>query len=131
MNYPALMFWFNAVHAIFTLCLAFFAWRVAKQKATESRFRKLEAEMAERATKKDLVSLRCEIEDGCELHQRRVAAMELATARMPTQVQIDSLQKSIVDLSGALSNTQGRLEGVNRAVDLINEFLINQGGAKK
>lgn len=33
-------------------------------------------------------------------------------------------------INSGVSKIEGRLEGINRAVDLVNEFLINQGGRK-
>lgn len=40
---------------------------------------------------------------------------------LPSQQSIDQLNKNIGEL-------KGRIDGLSRAVDLMNEFLINQGG---
>ena len=134
-DYPALMFWFNIFQFLFTAAVAWYVRRVAKQKATETRFQKIEDHMETLATAKDLKTVCDDITSGCQAHHARTAKVEAAASSMrielnhlPTQRQIEALNGSIMALSGELQNTQGRLEGINRAVDLINEFLINQGG---
>lgn len=144
-NYPALQFWFNIIQFILTGLLALYVHRVSKQKAAESRFKKMEANVSGLPTKTDLETLKGEICGNCEKHQDRTDDIEKRTAlvemrtlelkveldHLPTQNQFNELNKSISSLSSELQNTQGRLEGINRAVDLINEFLINQGGGTK
>ncbi len=136
-DYQALMFGFNIFQFLFTAAVAWYVRRVAKQKATETRFRQLEENMAKLPTSTDLDQLRGALATGCRQHKARTTAVEAGTAalrveldHMPTQQQFMALNTSIAALSGELRNTQGRLEGINRAVDLVNEFLINQGGAK-
>jgi len=136
-NYQALMFWFNIFQFLFTAAVAWYVRRVAKQKATENRFRLIEANMAKLPTVKDLDQMRDALVTGCRQHKARTSAVEASAAalrieldHMPTQQQFMALNTSIAALSGELRNTQGRLEGINRAVDLVNEFLINQGGGK-
>ena len=147
-DYTALMFWFNIFQFLFTAAVAWYVRRVAKQKTTETRFRKIEANITQFATAKDLDELQAvtaqnltavqdKISAGCQAHQMRTSKVEATAAalrieleHLPTQQQFEALNGSITALNGELKNTQGRLEGINRAVDLINEFLINQGGAK-
>ena len=145
-DYQALMFGFNVFQFICTGLVAWYVRRVAKQKATEKRFQELEANIEKLATTKDLDSLekktveklaalKDEITSGCLAHHARTTKVESETsslrielARLPTQRQIEALNASISKLNGELQKTAGRMEGVNRAVDLMNEHLINQGG---
>lgn len=126
-GYPAAQFWFNVVQFVFTGLVALYVRKVSKHKATENRFKKIEETIAGVPTR-----------ESCARHEERTAATERHTLRiqaeldhLPTQKQMNELNKSIAALSSELKNTQGRLEGINRAVDLINEFLINQGSGAK
>ena len=144
-NYPALQFWFNVVQFTLTGLLALYVRRVAKQKSAENRLCQLEDNVAQLPVKADLKSLKTEICTNCEKHQsqtaaikKRTSAVEMRTAELrieldhlPTQTQFNELNRGIAALNSELKNTQGRLEGINRAVDLINEFLINQGAQGK
>ena len=145
-DWPALQLAFNIFQFLVTVALAWYVRRVAKQKTTELRFKNMEDAIAERAMKSEVTRLRTDIAAGCAQHQTDIAAgcarhqarttqleSDAATLRveldhLPSQAQFGELNKSILALNGELQNTQGRLEGINRAVDLINEFLINQGG---
>jgi hypothetical protein len=132
-NYPAWQLLFNIIQGILTGVLFIYTRRVAKQKATEQRFKQLEDQIGETVTSKDFDDLKSHIDAGCQQHQVRTSVIERHTAELrielehlPTQKQFDELNRSILSLSGELRNTQGRLEGINRAVDLINELLINR-----
>jgi chromosome segregation ATPase len=132
-NVPAWQLTFNLVQGLLTLALFFYTRRVARHKAAEERLRALEERMDGGVSVNDLALLREEIKANCARHQERTLGVERRTAdlrieleHLPAQRQIDELNKSINALFGELKNTQGRLEGINRAVDLINEFLINR-----
>lgn len=133
-NYPTLQFWFNVLQALLTAALFIYTRRVARQKAAEERIKHLEERVAGAATSASIDELRDELGAGCRSHMERTSVVEITQAKlqielenMPGRKQFDELNKSILSLNGELRNTQGRLEGINRAVDLINEFLINQG----
>ncbi len=65
---------------------------------------------------------------------KRFAALEERTAKLETRSPECKYHQGFEDrldrMNGGISKIDGRLEGINRAVDLINEFLINQGGKK-
>ena len=125
-NYTALQFWFNVMQALATLALFLYTRRMGKQKASEDRIRSIEKALSEKQSASN-----------CEKHGLRMSAIETRVSEinieldhLPTQRQISELNQGINNLSGELRVTQGRLEGINRAVDLMNEFLINQGKQK-
>jgi chromosome segregation ATPase len=109
--------------------------RVAKIKGDEQRLKSIETAIGERV-KADEIEKQLKMRDErCAQHHQRTTSAEMRAERLqeqvahlPTQTQLDSLKVAITSLSGDLQNVQGRLGGINRAVDLINEFLINQGG---
>lgn len=45
---------------------------------------------------------------------------------LPSKKEFNQLTKDMSSLSSELSEFKGRLEGINRAVDLMNEYLINR-----
>jgi len=60
-------------------------------------------------------------------NERMILDLKTRFECMPTERQIEDLSHEMRGLTKELSETKGRLSGLNRAVDLINEFLINQG----
>lgn len=135
-NYQALQFWFSIVQGVLTLLMFLYVRRVARQKANEQRLKKIEDELIQRVKPGDLAKLKTEMNLSCEKHKVSTAHIESRTTELKTELgglpsQFNELTKSMAALSGQLQNTNGRLEGINRAVDLINEFLINQGGGKR
>lgn len=121
-GYPALQFWFSFVHAFLTVMLFVYTRRVTKQKVAEERFQKIEDALLNKADAGD-----------CKKRNARIIAVETKVSEikvelihLPSQGQFTELNRGIQSLNGELRNTQGRLEGINRAVDLMNEFLINK-----
>jgi len=57
----------------------------------------------------------------------RVACVERDMRHLPTSAHIADLHDRIATLGGDLREIKGALQGLARAVDLINEHLINQG----
>ena len=73
------------------------------------------------------------IETACEqisVNEKDIIKLRADFNSLPTQSQFIELGKELRSLTSELSETKGRLIGINRAVDLINEFLINQGKGK-
>ena len=122
-DYPTLQFWFNIAQAAGTVILFIYTRRVTRQKAVDGRFQKIEKRLDQKADRAD-----------CTGHQSRTGVIETRVSELrveldhlPTQQQFADLTRDIQTLNGELKNTQGRLGGINRAVDLMNEFLINSG----
>jgi hypothetical protein len=92
---------------------------VNRKKAVEKRFAKIEAVFEKRcATRKTQI----------ETLEKNGASLKMQLEHMPNHQDIKELYGRMDLLNGSLSELNGRLVGINRAVDLINEFLINQGG---
>ena len=60
-------------------------------------------------------------------NERMILDLKTRFECMPTERQIEVLANEMRSLTKELSETKGRLNGINRAVDLINEHLINKG----
>jgi hypothetical protein len=99
-NYAAWKFWIDILVLIVVAANAVYTWLSNRDKITNKRFIILE----ERTTKLETRS------PECQYHPQ--------------------FEHRLDKMNAGLSKIDGRLDGINRAVDLINEFLINQGGKK-
>ena len=128
MDYDGMRFWFDVAQLIGTLLIAVYVWWSNREKVTAGRFLKLEKEVAERITSEAL-------DKRCATHLERTARAESTITQikaevthLPSHHDLEQLSLRIGTLGGQMERLSGRLEGINRAVDLVNEFLINQGG---
>ena len=109
------------------LSIAKFAWGVGltvyvfftnRRKATIDRISAIKNETAETLG---------EQKKSLEEQGARISCIETDLKHMPSQADIQDLSKRMDKLNGTLNNLEGRLGGINRAVDLMHEFLINRG----
>lgn len=77
--------------------------------------------------RKALKKVQKETDDKIAALDARTACIEQDIKHMPSQKDIQDLSSRMDLLNGTLANLEGRLGGINRAVDLMNEFLINRG----
>lgn len=117
--------------------IGLYVWWTNREKVTHARFEQLEKEVGKRVTREDLQRA-VDARDGkCSTHQRETKTLEQAynalhveVSKLPSRSEIKELTDTMRDLNRQMGNLDGRMSGVNRAVDLINEFLIEQGGKK-
>jgi len=128
-NYTALNFWFHVFSWLLAGAAALYARHASRNKKTEDR----QAAIEQRQTtiEQKLAGIDCPAHEArTEGLEKSVIELRTELGHLPTQQQFTQLNQSISTLNGSLQKTAGRLEGVNRAVDLINEFLINQGAKR-
>ncbi|MDD4457866.1 MAG: hypothetical protein PHC98_09845 [Syntrophotalea acetylenica] len=77
-----------------------YTWWVNREKVTSSKFRLLE---------------------------QRLAEVEFAVRQTPPCCHHDELDRRLTSLLGEVREMSGTLKGLNRAVDLMNEHLLNRG----
>lgn len=137
MNYVVVKFWIDILVLLIVMLNAFYTWWSNREKVTASRFAALEKEVAGRVTRDELENAK-KVRDGhCETHrcetkrlEHTYNALHLEVGKLPTRSEMKDLSDSMRDLTSKIGNLDGRMSGINRAVDLINEFLIEQGGKK-
>jgi chromosome segregation ATPase len=134
-NYTAWRFWFDTGQMVATLVIGIYVWWSNRDKVAARRFAKLEAEVKDRApgdalerAKAELEKAKAERDAKCTLHQARTAELEHNLRKIPDRAEVSELAREMNDLGQKLGRLEGRLDGLNRLGDLINEFLINQGG---
>ena len=103
-DYQAWTFWAYLSQWIFNLAIAYTVWISRSRQALKKRIDDMEDKL---------------IEVCADMNH------------MPGQQQFKELSDSITALNGNIKKLEGRFEGVNRAVDLINEFLIKEGGKRR
>ncbi len=111
------------------------ALTLARKKATAKRFKQMEGTLADKVSRQEMDKALVGHEAKCHSHRRQTGALEAALGKLQTDVghlpsrhEIQGLNDSITSLGKEMGKLEGRLDGINRAVDLVNEFLINQGG---
>jgi hypothetical protein len=102
-DYAAWRFWISVGMLLLNLCAWVWVFWDRKNRATNSRV--------------------CDVERRVETAEKDVIEIRAMVGFLPSQKSIDTLNQNISEL-------KGRFDGVNRAVDLINQFLIEQGGKK-
>lgn len=119
MDYTAWRFWVDIAQTAGTIIIGVYVWMVNRKKAVEKRFAKIE----------EVFDKRCALrKTQIEVLEKNGESLKMQLGHMPNHKDIKQLYQRIDLLHGSLSELNGRLVGINRAVDLINEFLINQGG---
>lgn len=136
-NYTAWRFWFDVMQVAGLFAIGTLSWWFNREKVTAKRFKALEDDVKARVTVAALAELEEKRAVRCELHSRRVSDAEGAISRvgtelrnMPSRDELGRLNDGIAHLSEKLGKVEGRLDGINRAADLMNEFLINQGSRR-
>lgn len=137
MNIEAWRFYFQVAQALATIGVAIYVWWSNREKVTSQRFAALEKEVAERLKKADLDEAKLRRDSQCVEHKSKTDHLAQAydhlhieVSRLPDRREITNLDNSIKDLTKELGTLEGRISGINRVADLMNEFLINQGGKK-
>ena len=136
-DYQVYRFWFDIAQFALTGAIGFYVWFSNRARINHKRFVDLEKSVNKKITAAEAQEMLDRQLPDCEEHQAQTQKLEATTIRlgaemrgMPSREEIRSLTKSVSSLSSKIAKLDGKFEGVNRAVDLINEHLINQGARK-
>ena len=134
-NYTAWRFWLDIFVLVGVIANTVYTWWVNRERINNKRFVSLEKSVEAKISEPEARKIIDRRLKDCEAHRRQLSAMQLQTSRIETEMrqmpgsrEIGSLNKCITTLTEKIAHLDGKFEGVNRAVDLINEYLINQGG---
>ena len=83
-----------------------------------------------RVTVSKIDSLEKDTHKRLDNHSTRMTCLESDVKHLPSRAEINSLVDKIEKMNALLSRVEGRLEGINRAVDLMNNYLINKDKGK-
>lgn len=119
-NLPLAKFWFDIVQSIAIVGVGIYAWIRDTNKGQDSRIKKVEEQ-----------TVHCpRHRQDTQSNSEKIEKLERDLNSLPSRSELNRLDDSIKNLSQQLGTVTGRLEGINRAADLMNEFLINQGAKK-
>lgn len=136
-DYAAMKFWVDIFVLVIVAFNTIYTWWSNREKVTSRRFVLLEKEVADRLKKIDLEEAKAARDKLCAEHKNQTKDLTVAYAnlhievtRLPDRREISKLDATMKILAEKIGNLDGRMSGINRAVDLINEFLIEQGGKR-
>lgn len=115
-DYGAWKFWLDVVQAVATMLLGIYVWLTNRHRVTIDKISALENKLDERHDRQKL---------NCGHHKDRTTCLEVNMEHLPKSKDMASLGMSVNDLIGKLSKLEGRLEGINRAVDLLNRHHLD------
>ncbi|MCS4503880.1 DUF2730 domain-containing protein [Arhodomonas aquaeolei] len=107
MDWNAARFALDALVLIGVVVVGVHTWWVSRRHATADAIR--------------------QVDDRVDDVEQRLTQAETDLRNMPSQTDVSELSQRIGGLHGDLREIKGSLQGLSRAVDLMNEHLIRQG----
>jgi len=133
-NYAAWRFYLDVLVLVGVIFNTVYTWWANRARINNKRFVTLEQNVAEKISDQEARDIIDQQLKDCEKHRRHLSEMRLQTSRIETEMrqmpgrrEIATLNTCITSLTEKIARLDGKFEGVNRAVDLMNEYLINQG----
>ena len=114
MAHGALLAWFTVcfqvVQFAITCLIGVYVWQSNKHKASNTRITDLEARFDERL----------------DAHANRLTHLESEIGHLPGHNEMGRIFARLDELHGELSELTGKVGGMCRIVDLINEYFVNR-----
>lgn len=121
---------YGILRVVLLVAVLIYTWWVNREKVTAKRFANVEREVAKRLSLSEHQVLDEKQKKQCEEHERRTGKAEQDLRRLEAEIRHLPTSRDLSDLNGKLSSIEGTLSGLRRAVDLMNEHLLN-GGNKR
>lgn len=112
------------------LLLAFFVYTLwsNRQKVTAARFTILEERVAACLPIVKHEEIEEKQDSECAAHRRKTEKIDRELQRIEGEIKHLPSSRDYAEINGKLEHIAGSLNGLRRAVDLMNEHLISQGG---
>ncbi len=124
-DYLAWRFWFDILQLAGTTAIGCYVWWDRRKKANDKRFGVLEKTVSHHAQSLvELAAVRAKRDRDCEERLRRITGLERDVHHLPSREEISKLSDQIGSLTEKLGTLDGRLSGINRAVDLLNQHHL-------
>ena len=124
-DYTAMRFWFDVLQLAGTAAIGAYVWWDRRKKANEKRFCALEEVVSSHAVSLGSIVAAKEKKDlDCERRLLRITELERDVHHLPSREEISKLSDQIGSLTEKLGTLDGRLTGINRAVDLLNQHHL-------
>ena len=106
-DWTALRFLLDLIMLLSVMTIGIYSWWVTRNQVIKS----------------DIVSVSGRV----DAVEERVTLVERDIRNLPTPADVSEINQRIASLHGDLREIKGSLRGLTRAVDLMNEHLINRG----
>lgn len=124
-DYTAWRFWFDFAQLAGTLAIGVYVWWDRRKKTNETRFASLEGTVSGHAGAiKTLADAKEKKDLDCDRRLQRITDLERDVHHLPSRQELSDLSKTIGALTEKLGTLDGRLTGINRAVDLLNQHHL-------
>ncbi|MBM9605954.1 DUF2730 family protein [Desulfopila inferna] len=124
-DYTAWRFWFDAAQLAGTIAIGVYVWWDRRKKTTEKRFSALEEMVSGHAVSIKTINDAKKKKDGdCDKRLQRITDLEKDVHHLPSRQELTELSGKIGTLTEKLGTLDGRLSGINRAVDLLNQHHL-------
>jgi len=130
-------FYLDIAQFAMTGALGVYVWISTRARVNQKRFRELEKSVEQKISGDDVQAMLDQQLPDCTEPLSHLRAVEAIAARLGTEIrdrpQHQDLAKIGRDLSQIYSKVallEGRFEGIDRLTNLLNEFMLNQGGHK-
>ncbi len=108
-NYDAIRAWVDIVQIAGTVLIGIYVWITGRQRVTDQ----------------NLKTFKTKINSRLDGHGDRITRIESDVNHMPTHHDMAALSGRIEALHGDVHELVGTMTGLRRAVDLMNEHLLN------
>lgn len=110
MDYEAFRFWFDLAQFAATCLIGLYVWIGNRHTVTIKRITQMEDD----------------IDGRLDDHGNRISRVEERIQHLPSQAQLAHLHESQSLVAEKLNLLIGRVDGINRAVDLMNQHLLSK-----
>lgn len=117
LDYTALRFWFGVLQFAGTIAVGVYAWWATSAKKTTKAIQEVRED-----NQADIEALGHKVTS----NERRIDRLENNVDNMPDHADMDGVKSELSGLRSDVSKMLGTMQGLNRAVDLMTEHLINK-----
>jgi hypothetical protein len=135
MSLDAWKLWVDIGQFALTGLVAFFVWLTRQSQVNRDAISRLSGDLDERIDQGEARLIRLEaaqrsVPDStqCAEHMRRIAEVEASVRHLPGQDDIKRIHARIDRSSELVAKVDGRLDGIERNLQLIIEQLLDQSG---
>lgn len=114
---------------IVQLLLLWFLWSLRHEFTTTKKCEDHRKDMAGKCSQ-NREKLGAELKEPAAKATSDLEALKSKVDRLPDREEVRDFTKSVMTLNSALGELKGRVDGINRAVDLMNQHHLNESGKK-
>jgi hypothetical protein len=110
-DYGAWRFWWDFAQTLILAAIGIYTWLVNRTRVNSARIRELETDIDGRLDK----------------HDERLTRVEEMIKHGPTHTDLKRIHQRMDEAATAISSLAGEFKGVKGTLDLIHQYLLNEG----